>query len=401
MEKIYETEEAFRSDYKNFISDPDLERLQVGLNEPNIFDILRVSSQEIRHSNFLAWLLNPKGSHGLGSYFLKRILRDLLSYPQVENLTEFDIENLNYSNVEIRREWRNIDLLIILPEVVICIENKIYSKDHNEQLSTYKRIVESNFTDREKVFVYLTPEGELPKADIPEYISFSYLSIVKILEGFLEVHTSTTNPVAISYIEDYVSTLKRILMSDDKLSLLARKVYTNHSDILNFLFQYKPDAFEIIRNQLGILIKESGWVECSENKTYKRFTTPELQAFLPTANTPNGWPGRESFLFEFIIDEKRLTFKSVVSPKTGEVADVISDIISQLPDSSEPKGKQWRVHFSTNRSIKLNKIIEMEDEAIREELSKEWSKYTEIVNKISNALVDNKDRILNANSIEE
>ena len=76
MEKIYETEEAFRSDYKNFISDPDLERLQVGLNEPNIFDILRVSSQEIRHSNFLAWLLNPKGSHGLGSYFLKRILRE-------------------------------------------------------------------------------------------------------------------------------------------------------------------------------------------------------------------------------------------------------------------------------------------------------------------------------------
>ena len=190
-------------------------------------------------------------------------------------------------------------------------------------------------------------------------------------------------------------------MSDDKLSLLARKVYTNHSDILNFLFQYKPDAFEIIRNQLGILLKESGWVECSENKTYKRFTTPELQAFLPTANTPNGWPGRESFLFEFIIDEKRLTFKSVVSPKTGEVADIISDIISQLPDSSEPKGKLWRVHFSTNRSIKLNKMIEMEDEAIREELSKEWNKYTEIINKISNALVEHRDRILNANSIEE
>ncbi|NIO21639.1 MAG: hypothetical protein GTN76_13115 [Candidatus Aenigmarchaeota archaeon] len=43
----------------------------------------------------------------------------------------FDFEILSYSNLEICREWNNIDILIIIPEnskkVVVTIENKIRS----------------------------------------------------------------------------------------------------------------------------------------------------------------------------------------------------------------------------------------------------------------------------------
>ena len=39
--------------------------------EFNAFDVLRYSDYEIRHSNMLAWLLQPDGSHRLGGQFLK------------------------------------------------------------------------------------------------------------------------------------------------------------------------------------------------------------------------------------------------------------------------------------------------------------------------------------------
>ncbi len=52
--------------------------LEARVGKLNIFDALGVVHQEIRHSNFLAWLLDPAESHGLGGLFLKAVLMDLL-----------------------------------------------------------------------------------------------------------------------------------------------------------------------------------------------------------------------------------------------------------------------------------------------------------------------------------
>ena len=43
--------------------------------EFNAFDVLRYSDYEIRHSNVLAWLLTPGGTHGVGDAFLRRGFR--------------------------------------------------------------------------------------------------------------------------------------------------------------------------------------------------------------------------------------------------------------------------------------------------------------------------------------
>ena len=69
---MIEDELVLKELYSNLINDEDFDRLELGLNQPNIFEILRISKTEIRHSNFLSWLLNPKGSHGIGEVFLKK-----------------------------------------------------------------------------------------------------------------------------------------------------------------------------------------------------------------------------------------------------------------------------------------------------------------------------------------
>jgi len=55
----------------SFIKDSNLDKLELLLNSPNIFNVLKIEHNEIRHSNFLAWLLDPKNGHNLGDKFLR------------------------------------------------------------------------------------------------------------------------------------------------------------------------------------------------------------------------------------------------------------------------------------------------------------------------------------------
>ena len=59
-----------KSLYNDLLKDIKFDKLELGLQTPNIFEVLKISKTEIRHSNFLSWILNPKGSHQLGYIFL-------------------------------------------------------------------------------------------------------------------------------------------------------------------------------------------------------------------------------------------------------------------------------------------------------------------------------------------
>ena len=57
---------------ENFVlRNPDLDKLENLLEEFNIFETLKITRAEIRHSNVIAWLLNPTENHGLSNYFLQ------------------------------------------------------------------------------------------------------------------------------------------------------------------------------------------------------------------------------------------------------------------------------------------------------------------------------------------
>ena len=63
---------------KFLVDNAELEELSARLSIFNIFRVLRIEQAEIRHSNALAWLLDPRESHGLGEAFLRRFLSTIL-----------------------------------------------------------------------------------------------------------------------------------------------------------------------------------------------------------------------------------------------------------------------------------------------------------------------------------
>jgi hypothetical protein len=60
------------------VENDDLLLLESGIGKFNIFDALGITRAEIRHSNFLVFILDPAESHGQGQLFLNALLMDLL-----------------------------------------------------------------------------------------------------------------------------------------------------------------------------------------------------------------------------------------------------------------------------------------------------------------------------------
>ena len=93
--------EELKSHYDKLLKDEDFDKLDLGLKNPNIFQILRISKNEIRHSNFLSWLLDPNESHKLGDIFLKRFLREVFSSNKFVEIDQVDVEGIDLTKVEI------------------------------------------------------------------------------------------------------------------------------------------------------------------------------------------------------------------------------------------------------------------------------------------------------------
>jgi hypothetical protein len=120
------------------IENDDLLALEARIGKFNIFDALGIVRRELQHSNFLAWLLDPSESHGQGDAFLNAVLMDMLKHAPREKrpLSPVMLDGSELRGVEVRREWRKIDLLIISeePSFVVVIENKVDSGEHSNQL---------------------------------------------------------------------------------------------------------------------------------------------------------------------------------------------------------------------------------------------------------------------------
>ncbi len=118
------------------VGNRDLERLEALLDRFNILEALGMLRQELRHSDFLAFLMDPKGSHGLGDVFVKRLLRGALggSGDVPLPMTPIELEQWDLGRVEVRREWNHMDILLLDEDhkLAVVVENKIGSGEHSD-----------------------------------------------------------------------------------------------------------------------------------------------------------------------------------------------------------------------------------------------------------------------------
>ena len=357
----------------------ELEKLESIEDKFNIFSSLGIINQEVRHSNFLAWLLNPNETHNLADYFTTRFLKLAVYNDSNENpdLNLIDIDTLNLSKINVYREWNNIDVLLVDDDqkLVCVIENKIESKEHSNQLTTYRKVIESNYPDYKKIYIYLTVYGIEPENE-KVYIPISYKEILQLVESLLERKESQMNDEVSLFIRHYNEMVKRYIMEESEVQELCEQLYKKHKKALDLIFKHKPDIYSDIKDILEDIIDANDTLvkdHCS--KSYIRFI-PKTLDFFPKQG--EGWTkSKRILLFEIKNYDKAVDLVLLIGPGESLIRQSIYDLAKTntvFNKTSAKLTKKWASIYK----VKLSSISSLDGkskEEIKEILCSQLNKF--------------------------
>jgi hypothetical protein len=250
-----------------FLADnPELEDLSAMLSTFNVFRALKIEQVEIRHSNVLAWLLDPEETHGLSDIVIRRLLSNILLFSDkiIPGITALNIELFDFADIEVRREWKNIDILVIdhTNKFVCLIENKINSGESEGQLSKYKHIIEDEFTGYIIIPVFLTLSNQEPS--VSDFIGYSYTQILAVLSKIIKQRQNQLSEPIRFFLNQYIETIRRLTMQDEELTELCKTIYRKHREAIDLIVQYgmvspgEQAANEVLKNDGDYEILYSG-----------------------------------------------------------------------------------------------------------------------------------------------
>lgn len=202
------TIDKIRDEIIKFKNDPDSQKLESFYYSKSFSEILRVSRREISHSSFIGWLLNKAESHNLGDFPIRKFIDIILKFSddKLKSNTsiynsfvteDYEIERVNVEREKAVKKVGRLDIYVELTllisdkkqNVKLIIENKVESKENNDQTNSYYNYYNSISRENEIViYIYLTPistleliELEEPECNCKEFIQINYQSIVDYL----------------------------------------------------------------------------------------------------------------------------------------------------------------------------------------------------------------------------
>ena len=318
LEKVLAADRAERiTTLKDFEDDETLERLEKLAEEKSTeFDALDFIGQlmlergqdlwgrEEFHSGVLAWLLDPRQSHGLGDRFLNRFLLRA-GVPPASRLSD-------WAATEVTRELSNsvdgqrgyLDILVVnKAEQVLCaIENKVFSSEHSEQLTRYRKALEVSYSTFTRYHVFLTPWGTLPlREEETEYWTpLTYSTVFEVVQQIAENNDYSTNEGVRAFLRQYGTTVRRNIMPETSVSQLARRIYLEHREAIDQITSHKPNWVSEAKQWLKEAVAQQQWILDVEDLNFVRFRSADWDQYEAT-QTGRGWAPRSNALLLFQI----------------------------------------------------------------------------------------------------
>ena len=376
-----------------FLKNKEFEILESKLNEFNIFKVLGVIETEIRHSNFLAWLLDPNENHGVGSYFLKKFLSSFLYHNDIKDISLIELERMNFNQVEVRREWRNIDILLLIhgnkENYLIAIENKIWSSENNGQLDTYYKTLTESFDEKEykRFLIYLIPDTNPYKNKTNKFwLDFNYSNIIEAINQTINFHKDILNTQILNFINNYVTSIKRyILMNDAEIKQLCKIIWESHNEALEILIKNKPNIVFDYADKLYDKLKNLPQIEFrkASKLDFKTSTIKQVEE-----------KNNNSFSLSYYIlkDVSDLSINLYLTNKgDSDVMNSVFDFLKQenLVIESQKKfleKESESIMIYTKPIINFKKEITSVESHYNEELEKEFNNFFADLNKIDNRI---------------
>ena len=267
------------------VGNAELEKLEAMLDRFNIFEAVGLVRQEIRHSKFLAFLLDPNETHGMGDAFVKRLLqRAVMDAPNVSApVTPIELSLWDIGQMEVQREWKRIDIFLLdeREKLAVIIENKIGAGEHGDQLDRYYEAVREQYPDYRLLALYLTPGGDEPSH--PDYLPVDYRAVCEILDSLAESRASVAEPDLRVLITHYTEMLRRHIVGDSEIARLSQQIYRKHQRAIDLIYEHRFSHHEAISKMLTRLIRETpgmsfGYRETDVSEDYIVFEPQDWDA---------------------------------------------------------------------------------------------------------------------------
>ena len=370
---------------EDFVAENDeLELLENNLSGFNIFEAIGSIRRELRHSDFIKFIFDPSENHGLGGYALKEFLKYIVKKNKsFLDISVIDVDTYDLVDTELRREWKNIDILAVsnANKLVVCIENKIDTTEHSNQLTKYENIVNNEYKEFTKIFIYLTPEGDSTNEN-DNWIPVSYSDIYTVVSKIIDSKSTNIGSDVLILLKHYNEMVNRHIMSDNQISDLCKKIYKNHRQALDLIFEHKPDIFIEIKDYLmKILSRDSNeGIELDHcSKSYVRFFCSEWDEMDGNLSGSGAWTKTNRvLLFEFTNYTDGVVLKLIIGPGDKEFRENLFDMAGNNTNVFAGKSKslygKWTMIYKKVFITKKN-LESWDLEAITTTLEEKWLEF--------------------------
>ncbi len=118
-------------------------------------EVLGQTGVERAHQAYIAWLLDPGGSHGLGTGVLVNLLRHFS--PEATIPPQLTLSRVKKEDA---RAQSRADIVVSSPTCTVVIELKVHSGEGDEQT---RRLAEDHSGSPSPLFIFLTLNGDQPR----------------------------------------------------------------------------------------------------------------------------------------------------------------------------------------------------------------------------------------------
>lgn len=337
---------------KDFLIDIEcLSQLDAWADDFNLFDMLKITNLEIRHSNILAWLFDPNENHGLGDSFIQSFITKVIQKSDPKKYNGLEILLQDFYSYQVYRESNNMDIVLLSYEekTAIIIENKIWSGESTHQLNKYLEKSKEEYREFTNIlYVFLTPDG-IESSDPENWIIFSYSEIISSLESARKNHILRNEVTLV--IDNYIEIVRKNIMreKDEELSRVCNEIYNKHKTALRLIFENtgidRSIEKEIILETLEELSDDSLILLEDNNKT--EFFTESMNDFLPALDAPNSsWGTNWVYYYWFTVTKDKLTIYLELGG--WNLTDELENKMLALAEASKKNKREnfryWRIY---------------------------------------------------------
>jgi hypothetical protein len=330
------------------VDNSDLEQLEMLLDQFNIFEAMGATWQVTRHSNLLAFLLNPQENHHMGDSFLKRFLQKALisAYDIALPISPIDLDVWDLKQMVVLRESQRIDILLLdeRHRLAIILENRLSGKSNAALLQRYWDTVKQSHPGWHVIGFYLTPDGEPPPDE--RYIPVDYGLICTSLERLLDSYESHMNRDVRTMLSHYTEMLRRHIVGESEITRLCRRIYGRHQRAFDLIYEHRIDRHKTIRNIIKVLIEQKhGLILDHTQERYTGFALSDWEVPMLLYSKDSSHPGR-TLIFQFDTWLDTLPLSLHIGSSSDQVRQHLIDVAHahQPPfkvDDTQPRDTDW------------------------------------------------------------